>query len=108
MESVWAPQAWTAKAQFILLGSVHTVNIFSRQSASTFSRDYNMAVFVAQMGRGLCITHLQGSTWRIRWGKGEEIKKQVKSKVISLCAERELTNGRKEGETGEHVGDRKD
>lgn len=26
VESVWTPQAWTAKAQFILLGGVHTVH----------------------------------------------------------------------------------
>lgn len=49
--------------------------------------------------------HLQGSTSRSRWGKGEEIKRQA---TLSLCAERELTNERKERDMGERVGDRKD
>lgn len=68
-------------------GCTNTVNLFSRQSAFTFSRDYNMAMFAAQAG-GLCTTHLQGSTWRSRWGKGGDIKRQAKSTVVSVCRER--------------------
>lgn len=63
-------------------------------------------MFVAQAGRGLCTTELQGSTWRSRWRKGEEIKRQAKNKVISVC--RELTNENKQRDIGEHVWDKKD
>lgn len=68
-------------------GCTNTVNVFFRQSARTFSRHYNMAMFVAQTG-GFCTTHLQGTTWRSRWGKGGDVKRQAKSKVVSVCRER--------------------